>query len=496
MLSSSSAPSQSSLTLQSFHTLTTLHRATLRAIEKEFQFDKMTNVQAKSLPVTLEQQKDALVQAKTGSGKTISFLIPAIQRAVTSPDRPRVSCLIISPTRELASQIAVEASKLTKFHSSPSFQVVLLFGGVPMVKDAQKLAGKPNHSMILVATPGRLNDHIKNTPDFPTLLQGVQTFVLDEFDTLLDMGFRADIQKIVTCLPKAEVRQTLLFSATFPPAILSTARSLVKPLYETISCVEDSEAVEQSTLNLDIHQDYLQCPLPDLFPVLLTVIQEHMQQVSDYKIIVFFSTARLVQWAAALFQLCHIPVLEIHSRKKQKHRTQTSDHFRAGNKVILFSSDVSARGLDYPGVSLVVQLGVPSSREQYVHRIGRTARGGTKGEATLILADFEADYFLKRWATGLPLHARASVPREKLNLARNGIQRAAPSVDQDIGGSAYSSFLGFYLSLRKFPLSKPNLVKIANQLARDSMFMSYQPRLKKIAAKKMQLDGVPGILLA
>ena len=388
-----------------------------------------------------------------------------------------------------------------------------------MARDHRRLAQDAGKKLIVVATPGRLLDHLENTAGVAAMVREVQTFVLDEFDTLLDMGFRPDITKIVSYLPVRERRQTMLFSATLPSSVLSIAHSLLKPDFATVCCVTGASDSGQPVLNLDIDQSYLSCSLSAMFPLLMAVIREHTAKVADHKIIVFFSTARITQWAATLFNLARLPVLEIHSRKSQayvfpffflsiksmqnslsfllfssRNRTKVSDQFRAQNKLIMFSSDVSARGMDYPGVSMVVQVGTPTNTEQYIHRIGRTARAGLTGEATLILADFEADNFLKRDGKGLPLHPRALPQQPLIDAASRLVASTAPMLDYELGTVSYQSFLGFYGSISAFKRDKAGLVALANLFARDSMHLRQQPALLKRTVGKMGLTGTSGLL--
>lgn len=471
-----------------------IHASSHKALAEDFKYTNMTPVQELTLPHSLAG-KDVLGQAKTGSGKTLAFLLPALENALHT-SAPKVTCLIISPTRELASQIQKEALRLVSHHKTSNLAVVCLFGGVSIEKDRRQLNNGKNSSLLIVGTPGRLNDHLENTPGFSSSLSRIQTLVLDEFDQLLDMGFRADILKIVSHCSPAAHRQTLLFSATLPSTLVATARSILKPDYVSIAAksAAEAEAGSTDTVNIDIAQSLIGCELNELFPLLYTLIQEHKAACTEYKIMVFFTTARLTQWAAALFQKAGVSVLEIHSRKSQSFRTSTSQKFREGSRMVLFSSDVSARGMDYPNVSLVVQVGLPASREQYIHRIGRTARGGLTGESLVILAEFEISAFFKFKVPGLE---RVGKHERDLERARQALQRAASSIPNELSGSAYQSFLGFYnsYSYKILPLTKPELVATTNRFAFESMFLVTQPKLLKRTVGKMGLVGVPGLLI-
>ncbi|KAG1367697.1 DEAD-box ATP-dependent RNA helicase 31 [Cocos nucifera] len=313
-------------------------------------YERMTLVQEATLPLILEG-KDVLAKAKTGTGKTLAFLLPAIEVISKLPlgdhdkKRPSINVLVVCPTRELASQAAAEAKKLLKFHPSIGVQVVI--GGTRLTLEQKCMQANP--CQILVATPGRLKDHIQNTPGFATRLMGVKVLVLDEADQLLDMGFRKDIEKIVAAVPKQ--RQTLLFSATVPDEVRQICHIAMRRDYELINTVEEGTEETHS----QVRQTYLVAPLDKHFQILYSILTKHISEDADYKVIVFCTTAMVTKLVADLLSKLHLNIREIHSRKQQNYRTRVSEEFRQSKGLILVSSDVSARGVDYPDVTLVMQ---------------------------------------------------------------------------------------------------------------------------------------------
>jgi ATP-dependent RNA helicase MSS116 len=374
----------------------------------------MTKVQHESMPQLLEG-KDALVKAKTGTGKTLGFLIPAVEilnvekRAqphggsggVDALRPPRV--LILSPTRELASQIATEARQLCTFHR---MGVVLLVGGTNMNTDVRNLERPAEgFSDIIVATPGRLVAHINETPGVARQLMGVKVLVLDEADRLLDMGFEKDIATITQCLQKRPAsmgyRQTMLFSATVSKEVQKIASATLRQGHCYIDAVGESDEAEQT--HEHVPQSVMTVPMNSVLKAVVYSLEQHMAENPDaYKIIVFLGTAREAQFYSNLLNQVGFNALEIHSRLSQSKRTKASEQFRTGRKVIMLSSDVSARGMDYPDVSFVLQIG-STSLEQYIHRLGRTARAGKGGSGLLILSTFESRFMLETELSSMPL---------------------------------------------------------------------------------------------
>ncbi|KAL6603981.1 hypothetical protein ACP70R_044342 [Stipagrostis hirtigluma subsp. patula] len=455
---------------------------TLKGV-KSAGYERMTAVQEATLPIIL-QGKDVLAKAKTGTGKTVAFLLPAIEVVSKLPPicrdqkRPPISVVVVCPTRELADQAAAEANKLLKFHTSIGVQLVI--GGTRMALEQKRMHTNP--CQILVATPGRLRDHMENTPGFATRLMGVKVLILDEADRLLDMGFRTDIEKIVAALPKQ--RQTLLFSATVPDEVRQVCHIAMKRDLEFVNTVQEGSEETHS----QVKQMHLIAPLDKQFSILYGLLNDHISENVDYKVIVFCTTAKVTSLVAELLSELKLNVREIHSRKPQSYRTRISKEFKESKGLILVSSDVSARGVDYPNVTLVVQLGVPTDREQYIHRLGRTGRRGNEGAGILLLAPWE-EYFL-RSIKDLPI-TEATQPLLDLDTKRK-VEKALAHVEVKDKESAYQAWLGYYNSNKHIGRDKYQLVSLANEFSR-SMGLNNPPAVPKLVLRKMGLNNIPGL---
>jgi ATP-dependent RNA helicase MSS116 len=458
-----------------------------RAISEVLKYTLMSKVQEQSLPPIMAGQ-DVLARAKTGTGKTMGFLLPSIEKLHAlgrSLDRRMISCLVLSPTRELASQIRDEAQKLCTFHP---FEITCVVGGTNINTDKKRLAKATD---ILVATPGRLQDHITNSPGVKAKLQSLKVLILDEADQLLEMGFRPDIERILSHLPSSG-RQTLLFSATVPEKVHQVSQLALKREHTFIDCIDPSE----DSTNIQVAQSMLVVPFEERIITLVSMLQQ-AQTDPNHKIIVFFSTARECGFMA---ELCNIglgfKILEIHSRKSQGHRTKTAEQFKTSRNAIMFSSDVSARGMDFPDVSHVVQIGI-TTKEQYIHRLGRTARAGKSGEGWIILCPFEERH-MKRQLKDLPIKlvAPAPIPADTRGYVQQVMSQVcshpqlAKSAEQ-----CYQAWLGFHNSnLRVLGWDKRTLVEYANYYA-TFFGMREPPALEKRTVGKMGLKGVAGLRL-
>lgn len=387
-------------------------------------------------------------------------------------------------------QTAEEAKALLQF--LPEHKVMTILGGTNI--RAEKASFRSQAPLVLVATPGRLHDHLQNSELAP-LLKGLVALIFDEADQLLDMGFRPVIEKILAVLPPRERRQTLLFSATFPAELQSITKLALRRNHQLIECIGAAEEAS----NEQVAQSVQFCKFEDLFATVVGIIADLTQE--PHKIMIFLPTARETSLFAGLFNIIGIEgttILEIHSRKSQKQRTKISEQFRTIPQGILFSSDVSARGMDYPDVTYVLQVGAPADRAQYLHRLGRTARAGKEGSGLLLLCDFER-YFLQM-LKDLPLEERAAPETSALDMSRKMVEGALPKLhEQDhlIGAQAYQAWLGQHKALiGKLKWSTSDLVGWANYFATVIMGLSEVPALEPKTVGMMGLKGVPGIVVA
>ena len=492
-----------------FATRSDLHPATKRALI-EMGLSRMTEIQSKTFDAAFSGS-DVLGRARTGTGKTIAFLLPAIERVLRSKsghvDGSDVGVLVISPTRELATQIGVEATRLLTYHKGKTVQVV--FGGTKSTRDVSRL--NKRIPTVLVATPGRLKDLLKTASvggiKFSNILSRTPVVVLDETDCLLDMGFRREIQDILHYVPRSDRRQMLLFSATIPKELKEIMKQTMKPHYVEVDCIQDDGGADGTNTQTHIHVKQSHAVIPCVAQYVSSVIGVVREAVKDgdanNKIVVFFPTARMVGFFADLFNnVVKLSVMELHSRKSQGYRDRVSSEFREAKSGILFTSDVSARGVDYPGVSHVVQFGMPSSTEQYVHRLGRTGRAGAAGKGWLILGGpFETPFLGELKQFDVPINSALTdvlhhhdKNEELMQVLKNKIGN---SKDHDLaksGEGAYQAFLGYYLGqMKRLNMNKKEtLVEIANEFSTAMGFLR-PPTLAKNMVGKMGLKGIPGI---
>jgi ATP-dependent RNA helicase RhlE len=329
-------------------------------------FTKPTPIQVKAIPIVLSG-RDLIGCASTGTGKTAAFLLPILER-LGGPKSVGCRALVLSPTRELAMQIDEQALALG-YHLGLS--AVSVVGGVDM--RPQEVALKRG-SDIVVATPGRLLDHMRfNSVD----LSNVEVLVLDEADRMLDMGFLPDVQRILAALPK--VRQTLLFSATLSPRILDLASSIMRdPETVVVDRQQPAGGIEHVTYRAG----------HDRKASLLTSLlrPEEMRSV-----LVFVKRKVDADRLARTITRSGVRSTSIHSDRSQPERTAALEAFRRGDFAVMVATDVAGRGLDISGISHVVNFDVPRSPEDYIHRAGRTARAGATGHVFTFVAPDEED---------------------------------------------------------------------------------------------------------
>ena len=334
-----------------------LYAPILKAIE-DSGYEIPTPIQFSTVPVVLDGV-DLLASAQTGTGKTAAFAWPILDD-VSQFDYPTEPlALVLTPTRELAHQVAKSFATYGKYCETG---VVSLVGGESIVRQQDELKRRPH---VVVATPGRLLDHMERRNVRFTQLR---TLVLDEADRMLDMGFIADVMRIARALPRQ--RQTLFFSATLSPEVETLARDLLhKPERVGIALTfKASDKVAQVLHPVDS---------PDKRMLMLHLLeQEEMEQV-----LVFARTRRGAERLATVLRSRRVSVDEIHGDRSQRERNEALEAFKSGRVRVLVATDVASRGLDIQGISHVVNYDMPGTAEEYVHRIGRTGRAGATGHA-------------------------------------------------------------------------------------------------------------------
>ena len=339
-----------------------------RAVRRQG-FDTPTPIQVQAIPPALEG-RDLLGVAQTGTGKTAAFLLPSLQRLLagggaTRGRLPRM--VVLAPTRELAMQIAEDAEALA---GSTGLRVAALYGGAPLGRQSEQLRQGVD---LVIATPGRLLDHLHRGN---VRFDAVQILVLDEADRMLDMGFLPDIETLVGGMP-AE-RQTLLFSATMPAVIMAlSARFMRRPVRVEIENARPPAALDQHIYPVPRHLKH-------------ALLVELLRQAPVTSALVFTRTKRGAHLVARKLRQAGLPVAEMHGDFNQRERVQALERFRHGQARILVATNVAARGLDIDGISHVVNFDVPEEAQDYVHRIGRTARVQARGVAwTLVTPEDE-----------------------------------------------------------------------------------------------------------
>lgn len=371
----------------------------LKKALKEAKFEIMTEIQAKSIPHLLNG-KDVLAAAKTGSGKTLAFLVPACDLLYNVKFLPRngAGVIAISPTRELAQQIYDVLRNISKYMSQ---SIAVVVGGMNRKPEAEKLSKGIN---ILVATPGRLLDHMQNTKGF--IYHNLVNLTIDEADRILEVGFEEEMNMIIKLLPKK--RQTSLFSATQTRKVADLARlSLNKPVFVEVKTKDNVSTVAGLT------QGYVVCPAESRFLLLFTFLKRN----KDKKVMVFMSACNAVKFHDELLNYIDVPVNCIHGHKKQQARTSTYYQFCSADKGILLCTDVAARGLDIPKVDWIVQYDPPDEPKEYIHRVGRTARGASgKGKALLFLMPEELGFLHYLRRAGVPVSEYSFPPNKIANI--------------------------------------------------------------------------------
>jgi ATP-dependent RNA helicase RhlE len=417
----------------------------LSALQNTFGYEHASTTQAMYLQAGINGQ-DLFVKTRTGSGKTIGFLLPLFTRLMSekTDGGGGVRALVLSPTRELAQQTAAEATKLG---AECRVAVVTFIGGTSKAGDARSLAAlksraSAGNGIIVVATPGRLEDHLKTTQGFAASLAGCRVLVLDEADRLLEPSFASATYRIADATAKRV--QTLMFTATVPPGVKEGARRLLRRDDAYQEFVEGSNSNSQGNAgaahNPNVVQTAMLVPASELMRTLVAV---HAK--TRGKTIVFVQTKRVVPVVLRLLQAANPKraVLQIQSDMTQGQRTGAIRDFAAApGDATIIATDVFARGIDVRNVSTVIQLGIAADAAQVAHRSGRTGRGGATGEAVIILATDEKkvlDSLIQK--DGMPIRV-VDAPKPA--------QLPAPAANAGVQNcKAFIAAYGFYKSQTK-----------------------------------------------
>lgn len=342
-----------------------------KALEK-IGFDEMTTIQEKAIPLMMSGE-DVIGKSQTGTGKTLAFAIPAIEKVKKNLENG-LTVLVLCPTRELVCQVNNEIKKMSQF--LPSINSVAIYGGVPIEPQIAKL----RNSNIVVGTPGRVIDHIKRK----TLkLKNINLAVLDEADEMLDMGFRDDIETILTSMP--DEKQVVLFSATMPPEILMVTKKYQK----------NPKIIEINKKHLavaDIKQVYYNVPANQK----MVALNMLLKYIAPKLVIIFCNTKKGVDELNLYLYKHKFNSKALHGDMNQIQRQKTLDAFKYANSAILIATDVAARGIDISDIDCVVNFDIPQNIEYYVHRIGRTGRAGKSGLAVTLCSGSREVFTLKK----------------------------------------------------------------------------------------------------
>ena len=428
------AKPQSTVTWASLH----LSRTILKAVH-ELNYEFPTPIQASAIPYIL-QGRDVAASAITGSGKTAAFALPIIDRlTMISRKVNSTRCIILSPTRELAHQQYRMFTELNKFHD---LRVCLLIGGTSVAEEQAQLRAIPD---VVIATPGRLLDHSENTPFFT--LDDVEVLVLDEADKLLSMGFKQELELLISRCPRE--RQTLLFSATMTEEVSILEKlSLRKPVRVSVGinrAVTDNLTQEIVKINATTAEEGMLMREAILMSLLSKTFTQH--------VIVFFQTKLHLKRFRAIADLNGLNVTELHGDLTQVQRVKSLSMFEKGSVDILLATDVAARGLDIEHIQTVINVAVPRNIDDYIHRVGRTARAGRSGTSvTIVNKDelLELKKILKK--------SKASViKRSPSETVINGWMKV---IEKD--ESSIAELLAEEKSLRQMEFSKMRLEKVEN----------------------------------
>ncbi|XP_060705269.1 probable ATP-dependent RNA helicase DDX47 [Hemiscyllium ocellatum] len=328
-----------------------------------------TRIQKEALPVAL-QGRDIIGLAETGSGKTGAFALPILQALLEKPQR--LFALVLTPTRELAFQISEQFEALG---SSIGVKSAVIVGGIDMMSQSLALAKKPH---VIIATPGRLIDHLQNTKGFN--LRALKYLVMDEADRILNMDFETEVDKILKVIPRE--RKTYLFSATMTKKVQKLQRAALK---DPVKCAVSTKY--QTVEKLQQYYVFIPAKFKDCY--LVSILNE----LAGNSFIIFCSTCNNTQRTALLLRNLGFTAIPLHGQMNQNKRLGALNKFKAKSRSILLATDVASRGLDIPHVDVVINFDIPTHSKDYIHRVGRTARAGRAGKSITFVTQYDVELF-------------------------------------------------------------------------------------------------------
>jgi ATP-dependent RNA helicase MSS116, mitochondrial len=427
-----------------------------------------------------------------------------------------IRAIIISPTRELAEQIAVEARRITR---STGIKVQVATGGSSKRMMLAQMQREGCH--LLVATPGRLNDLLTD-PYSKVSAPDLSCLVLDEADRLLDAGFADEIEEVMRSLPDIRMkdRQTLLFSATVPREVMGLVRRTLKDDFQFVQTIQKGEQATHEK----VPQKVVEVGgLENLMPTLLELCKREIEKnalssntTMPFKALVYFSSTANVELATKIFEnlkassgglyakhpLWPTEISQMHGKLTQQQRTRVSERFRRAKSAIMFSSDVTARGMDFPNVTHVIQIGLPPDRDQYIHRIGRTGRGDKTGEGWLFISSLESR-LTRRRLRGLPVEPDTSLEAAAVDMTRDAqlpaalaatltqIVDATKMVDRETKVAAFMAMVGVMHGTD----DKQGLINTLNQWTRFGWGWEEPPSISPRLANTLGLSRLRGVVI-
>ena len=404
----------------------------LRALLEDLGFRVCSPIQSQALPHSL-QGKDLAGKAQTGTGKTAAFLITVLQRFLNTNKEERdpwqPMAVILAPTRELAIQIATDAANISAY--CPAFSTVAVYGGMDYDKQLSSLS----HGVdLVVATPGRLIDYLhKHAVD----LSKVDIAVIDEADRMLDMGFIPDVKRIMAYLPKAESRQTMLFSATLTSEIMSLASRWMRPNPVVV------EIEPEHILAEGIDETVYAATTDEKMAIMLWLFKHE----DCHRVLIFRNRKKDVESLHALLQRCGVQCEMLTGDVEQKKRLRILDEFKEGKVKIIVATDVAGRGIHVDDVTHVINYDLPYEAEDYVHRVGRTARAGHRGRA-ISFADEDCAFVIPEIEKVIERPLPITQPTDEMlemppNLRNLGSARSSGSHRHDYDSHSPSGRSGF-----------------------------------------------------